>query len=404
MIKRLQKKFIMISMLSIIVVIGSIFGVIIVENYTRTNRQIDGILNMISENDGKIPEYKPRNDELADIITKETQFSTRYFIIRMNENNEIIETNMQHIASVGPEETNDILEEVMEKGKDKGYYKNYKYQITEQEDGKLAVFLDCTFQINNLKSTIEQSITIIIIGMIIVFIIISFLSKKALTPIIENMEKQKQFITNAGHELKTPVAVIIANADVMEMTSSKENLEWIKSIKNQALRLDMLIKSLLNLANIEEKSTKTNYTEFSITEIIKEEIKEFKAMAKNKQIKYEQQNDILMYADINSIKQLITILLDNALKYTQEDGIIEIKTEKQGKNVKIQFANTCDNVKSINTKKIFDRFYRGDKSRSKSKEGYGIGLSIAKSIVEAHKGKITVEINKKDMICFTVII
>ena len=178
MIKRLQKKFIMISMLSIIVVIGSIFGVIIVENYTRTNRQIDGILNMISENDGKIPEYKPRNDELADIITKETQFSTRYFIIRMNENNEIIETNMQHIASVGPEETNDILEEVMEKGKDKGYYKNYKYQIAEQEDGNLAVFLDCTFQINNLKSTIEQSITIIIIGMIIVFIIISFLSKR----------------------------------------------------------------------------------------------------------------------------------------------------------------------------------------------------------------------------------
>ena len=111
-----------------------------------------------------------------------------------------------------------------------------------------------------------------------------------------------------------------------------------------------------------------------------------------------------MYADVNSIKQLVTILLDNALKYTPENGVIEIKIEKQNKSTKIQFINTCENAKSINTKKMFDRFYRGDKSRSKSKEGYGIGLSIAKSIVEAHKGKISADINKEGKICFTIII
>ena len=403
MIRNLKTKFILISMLSIILVTGSIFGVIIFENYTRTNRQIDGMLNLISENDGRFPEYRPRNDELAEIITQETQFTTRYFIIKMDENEEIIEANMQHIAAINQEEALQIVDEVMDKEKNIGYYENYKYEITSKDYGKLIVFLDCTIQLNNLKSIIEQSIIIIFTGLVIVFIFVSILSKKALTPIIESIEKQKQFITNAGHELKTPVAVIMANADVMEMTS-KENLEWIRSIKNQATRLDILIKSLLSLANIEEKGAKINYVDFSITDVVKDEIQEFKAMAQNKKIIFNSEKNIHMYADVNSIKQLVTILLDNALKYTPENGVIEIKIEKQNKSTKIQFINTCENAKSINTKKMFDRFYRGDKSRSKSKEGYGIGLSIAKSIVEAHKGKISADINKEGKICFTIII
>lgn len=195
----------------------------------------------------------------------------------------------------------------------------------------------------------------------------------------------------------------MANADVLEMTS-KENNELVRSIKNQAKRLDTLIKSLLNLANVEERRIDINYTEFSITDMIQEEIKEFKALVHNKEIIYNCSQNVIIRADSNSIKQLITILLDNAIKYTPDDGKIEIKTEKQGKNVKIQFANNCENIKDINTNKIFDRFYREDKSRSKTKEGYGIGLSIAKSIVELHKGKITAEINKDNMICFTIII
>ena len=262
---------------------------------------------------------------------------------------------------------------------------------------------DCEEEIETLRSSVAKSITIITFGLIIVFIVISALTKRILKPIIANIENQKQFITNAGHELKTPLAVIMADVDVLEMTMGEEN-EWVNSIKSQANRLNVLVKSLLSLSNIEEGKQEFHTTQFSITKVIKESIQDFKALLQNKNVIFDDSKDVIINADLNMIKQLITIFLDNGIKYTPDNGTIEIKAEKQGKNVKLEFSNTCENVRSINTKKLFERFYRGDKSRNKTKEGYGIGLSIAKSIVDIHKGKISAFITKDDRICFRVII
>ena len=374
------------------------------DNYRTVNQQIDGILNMISENDGQIPEYTQRDDYLADVITRETRYSTRYFYIKTDNSNNITETNMKKIASISSEEAEEIIKDILKSNQDTGYYDNFKYKITQTENGKLIVVLDCTYQLNSLSVLMKKSSIIISIGLIIVYVIVFSLSKRVLKPIIENIEKQKQFITNAGHELKTPVAVIVANADVLEVISNEESKESIKSIKKQAKRLNNLIKTLLNLANVEERNTKINYTEFSITDIVKEEISEFKALAQNKEFIYDDTKNVLMKGYVNSISQLVTIFIDNAVKYTPENGTIKIVTEKAGKSTKIQFMNTCEDVKNIDTSKLFDRFYREDKARTPKKEGYGIGLSIAKSIVEMHKGKVTAEINKDNMICFTIVI
>lgn len=403
MIKKLKRKFILIAMVATIVVTSSIYAIIVLANYIVMNKQFDGLLDLISENDGEIPEYQQRNDDLSGFITQETEFSTRYFIVKTDNEGNVIETNMQHIAAVEQGDVQEILEQVLKNNEDSGYYNNYKYKITQKDEGKLIVFLDCTMQLNNFKTSTEKAIFIIAVGLLIVFIIISILSKRVLSPIIRNIEKQKQFVTNAGHELKTPVAIIMANADVLEITSTEEN-EAVQSIKKQAKRLDTLIKSLLNLANVDERKIEVNYTEISVTDMIKEEISQFKALAQNKEIIYNTNKDVKIKGDSNSIKQLITILLDNAIKYTPENGKIEINTEMQGKKVKIQVANDCENVKNINTDKIFDRFYREDKSRSQAIEGFGIGLSMAKSIVELYNGRISAEINKENMICFTVII
>ena len=402
MIQKLQRKFILIAMLSSIVVTFSIFGIIVFNNYKTIDRQNDGLLNMITENNGKMPEYKPRNDYMANVITKESQFTTRYFYIKLDTDGELKETNLQNIAAISKEEAEKMLSKIKEKNKETGYYNNFKYKITQKEDGELIVILDCQSQLNNWKSITEKSVIIIVAGLSIVFIIISVLSKKVINPIVENMEAQKQFVTNAGHELKTPVAVILANMDVMEMKVGEDD-KWVKSTKKQAKRLDSLIKSLLSLAKVEEGETKINYSEFSITKIIQDEINEFKSLAQKKKFIFDNK-EVLINADVNSISQLVTIFIDNAVKYTPDNGTIKIVTEKIGKNTKIQFMNNCENVKLIDTKKLFDRFYREDKARTQGKNGYGIGLSIAKSIVEMHKGKIEAEITKDEMICFTIII
>ena len=402
MIKNLQRKFILIAMLATIIITGTIFGIIAIESYRETNMQTDALINLIVENNGSIPDFKSKTENA--FITKETKYSTRYFTFTINNSNEIENSNMQNIAAVSLEDAKKILENVLTKNRKTGFYGNYKFKIVQINDNKrLVVFLDCTLQRESQNSMIKKSLVVMGIGYIVVFFAISIFSKIALKPFVKNMEQQKQFITNAGHELKTPLAVIIADIDVLELTTGEDN-EWVASIKNQAYRLNVLIKNLLKLANIEESRNQLELTEFSLTNMVKETINDFKALLQNREIKFDENKDIKISADETSIKQLITIFLDNAIKYTDENGIIDIKIDKQGRFTKFEIANTYQNINKINVNKLFDRFYRGDKSRNKKKEGYGIGLSIAESIVDMHKGKINAYVKDKNMICFRVII
>ena len=400
MIRNLQIKFIIITMLAVMIISGSIFGIIIAQNYRTTNQQTDAILRLIAENEGQMPEYKERNDEYSKYITKETKFSTRFFTVEIDENGNIVDTNTKNIATVT---SNDIETMVQNIDNKTGYYDNFKYHVIYKNSGKLIIFLDCTMQIRNLKYTTTRSINIIIVGWAVVLIVVSLLSKKILKPITQNIEKQKQFITNASHELKTPLAVITADIDVLEMSVGEEN-EWLQSIKGQTNRLNTLIKSLLNLAKVEEGNNNLEITKFSITDVINEQINDFKPLLQNKKIELDSTNNVEVSADINMIKQVIVILIDNAIKYTQDDGTIKIATEKQGNKTKIEVCNTCKDIKKVNIDRVFDRFYRDDKSRNKKKEGYGIGLSIAKSIIDVHKGKISACVNNENMICFKIVI
>lgn len=208
-------------------------------------------------------------------------------------------------------------------------------------------------------------------------------------------------MTNASHEFKTPLAVVTADIDVLEMTVGEDN-EWLQSIKNQIKRLDTLTKTLLTLANVQDGKARLQTSKFSITKVINEVIDELKILIGERKIVFENQADVMINADKNMIKQLVNILFDNAIKYTEEDGEIIIKTSKKGRVAKFEISNTCENAENIDTKKLFERFYREDQSRSK-KQGYGIGLSIAQSIVDIHKGKISTGV-RKGMIYFRVTI
>jgi signal transduction histidine kinase len=221
-------------------------------------------------------------------------------------------------------------------------------------------------------------------------------------PFIESMEKQKQFITDAGHEIKTPLAIISANADVLELTGGES--EWITSIRNQTNRLDKLVRNLLTLSKMEEGKIELVFTDFDISKAVLEITEPFKAIgeAQNKKFLMEIEPGIIFHGDQGSIHQLVSTLVDNAMKYSDEKGTIKITLSSSKKGIKLQVYNTVEELNIDNLDKLFDRFYRADSSRSRETGGYGIGLSIAKSIAEAHHGRISAKSEDGKSICFTV--
>ncbi len=403
MIGKLRRKFVAFAMLSIMLVTLLIFGVITIDMKIRQDSSLDAVLNYISENGGTMPEYNDMHNN--SYITPETRFSTRYFVILLDENNAPVDKNMEHVASIDEKSAIDAAVKVVESGGKRGYYGLYRYLITVHGDHKTAIFLDARTQINSFDVFINKAIIIIALGLLITLVVASILSKKATGPVIESIEKQKQFITNAGHDLKTPVAVILADTEVLEFQLGEDD-EWVKSIKNQAKRLDTLIKSLLNLAKVDENNKKRpELVQFDLATVVQEEIDGIKVLAKDKQIVYNKPDkEYLITRDKTGISQVITILLDNAIKYAPVGTEIKVTVGKYGKNnVKLQISNKYEG-KKIDSNKLFDRFYRADKSRNTRREGYGIGLSMAKSIVEANRGRINCNIDNNDYINFIVIL
>ena len=239
---------------------------------------------------------------------------------------------------------------------------------------------------------------------LLILIPVYWLSKWAIRPIATNMQKQKQFITDAGHELKTPLAIISANTEVLEMCEGEN--EWLTSIKNQTVRMDGLVKNLVTLAKADESKIKRQTAKFNLSKAVSETASGFETAAKlaNRNFAINVTESIYYRGEESELRQLISILCDNAIKYSDEQGIISLNLYKSGKSVVIEMYNTCEYVDPESVKSIFDRFYRADQSRSRETGGYGIGLSIAKAIVERHRGKIRAFTNGTTAITFKIVL
>lgn len=399
MIKQLQKKFVFIAMCSFFIVIICIIGGINIAVASHENEETENILNILSYNDGKFPKnqahdsFDKRNHLFDfDIMTPETPFETRFFTVMVDSDDKVIRLDTGHIAAVSSEEAMEIALELLESGSTSGSYGSYKYRVTEKSYGKLIIFVDRSSQLQTLSAYLIWSCSIGVVSLLIVFILVSLLSRRAIKPVIENMEKQKQFITDAGHEIKTPLAIISANADVLELDTGKS--EWIDSIRNQTKRLNSLVKSLLELSKVDEGKATMNMCMFSISDIIEHTVEDFQPIAKklDKNLVSEITPKLSIKGDCESIARLAGILIDNALKYSDENGTITVTLTHNNKGTILAVKNTGCTLKQNELSRLFDRFYRADSSRSRETGGYGIGLSLAKAIVEAHKGKISAKV------------
>lgn len=406
MIKKLQKKFILITMISLSLIILLLLGAINGINFYQMEQKTEETLQVLLENSGKFPQFDRKEPpynrpELGISMNEETPFETRYFTVKIKDDGSISEIDTGHIAAISSKDAKEYASEVISSKKNSGYKEIYKYAIREQDSGYILVFLDCRMEIQTSKALLLTSIIVALCILLLMFILVSFFSKRAINPIIETEKKQKQFITDAGHEIKTPIATISANADVLELTCGQN--EWITSIRNQTRRLDRLVKNLLILAKMEE-DINLSFSEINLSEAVYETANSFKAVAQmnKKNLELDIAKDLIIMADEASIVQLISTLIDNSIKYSDEKGRIRVSLVLEKKEIKLEVYNTITDIDTHNLNRLFDRFYRDDSSRSRETGGYGIGLSIAASIVKAHKGNISVRSDDGQSICFTV--
>ena len=252
----------------------------------------------------------------------------------------------------------------------------------------MMIFVDCGRNLHAARSFLLTSVGISLAGFVAVSLLLYILSARIVKPISDAYEKQAQFITNASHDLKTPITIIDADADVLEMELGEN--EWLQDIGRQTRRLAGLIDELVCLSRMEEKDAHIQMIDFPVSDVVSETAQSFEAaaIAQEKILTIEIQPMLSLCGDEKAMRQLTSILLDNALKYSTDKGTISLSLKKSDRFVCLSVCNTCDPVSPEDIKHLFDRFYRADKSRNSQTGGYGIGLSIAKAIVTAHKGTI----------------
>ena len=398
MIAEIKKKYIAAVMLSVIAVLGIIVAFINTVNYFYTNERSEIRLDFIARTDNLFPETEQlpgedgevtEDEEENDIIDEETPFDTRYFTVTFRNDGAIIGTDIQRVKRVTNEQAIVYAAAVFQEESQAGYYEDYKYRAIHHEEKVIYIFLDASRELASFRSFLTSSIIISAIGAVIIFAFLIILANFIFKPIIESYEKQKRFITDAGHELKTPLAIIEANAEVIEMENGGS--EWIESIKKQTGRLAKLTESLVTLSRMEEAVGSSTHSIFSLSDTVSEIAESWRIVAESKgrSLIHYTEPEILMKGSKNDIAQLVSILLDNAVKYSSDTGDITLNLEKTAAGAALTLSNQVDEIEIGSQNVLFNRFYRRDSSRNSGKGGFGIGLSMAKSIVQNHKGKIS---------------
>lgn len=404
MIKRLKRKFIAIAMVSVIVVLTVIMAAINIANFVSIDSNAQERIEILSENGGKFEE-KPflRGNGFRDKkLSPEMPFETRYFTVTLDSSANVSEINTGKIVAVSSSDAEEYAKKIYQENRESGFIENYKYTRINKDGKIMYIFLDIGRELDTFYSFLTASVIISFAGSLLVFIMVLIFSSIAVRPVAQSYDKQKRFITDASHEIKTPLAIIDANSEVIEMIDGEN--EWTQSIRKQVKRLTALTEKLVYLSRMDEEGYEMQMESFDISQSIEEmtELFETSSKARGITLKTETENGSDYYGNEAAIRQLISIMMDNALKYTKENGVIEVKLKAVGKNRIITFYNTVEEIEKGKLDFLFERFYRLDKSRNSETGGHGIGLSVAKAIAEAHGGKISAESMDGKSILFTV--
>ncbi len=391
MIYRLRKKFIGICVLSFLAVFLIVIALIYVATAIQTNRTLDSHADMISQNDGRFPDFneqRPGGDRppLPDGFNRESPFTTRYFTVRFDSISGRVSVDTRQIASVTEAEAVAYAQGALKNGGERGWVDHYRYKIYNTEAGTAIVFVSGVTAKENSRNFMLGTLSVFSLCSVFIIILIVFVSQRAVRPAAESYEKQKQFITNANHELKTPLTLIRTNLDILE--SQLGPSEWITDIREESLLMSELVNRMVLLARMDEEGTAPERKEFSLTDAVEDTVSAFLLSIERsgKQLISSIHPSSVYLGDEAAIRQVVSILMDNALKYCDDGG--EIRVTLAGDHHPIlTVENSYAAVDGVELDRLFDRFYRADKARTYG-SGFGIGLSMAKAIVEKHRGSI----------------
>lgn len=420
--RRLRRKFILVAMGAVTVVLTLIIAGINIVNYSHVCKMADARLDYIlagkdgidwgDESKAEPANGKDAGDSQAGVrirhfegMTAESPFDTRYFTVTIDAG-QVADVNTARIAAVGAKRAASIAARLHAKGWTSGFSGNYRYTTDVQDDEITYVFVDCSRELASFHSFLSASVAISCIGWLAVLAIVTVASGAVIRPMVESYSKQKRFITDASHEIKTPLAVIDAANEVQEIESGES--EWTQSIHEQVARLTALTERLVFLARMDEGSAGFTMASIDLSEAVDKAAAPFESVAvsRGKRLSMSVATGVRAHADAAAVTQVVELLLDNATRYASEDSVIELSlravSRGAGKgSAELVVSNAVDELPEGDLDRLFDRFYRADVSRSSKTGGSGVGLSVVRAIAEAHGGSATVS-GHDHQITFTV--
>lgn len=431
--KRLRIKFIIVAMVSVVVVLAGIVTAINVANYLNVCEQADAKLELLAQNDGQFPESltkaaEPDGDlqkgqgqedpgkgqadpgsgpgkdgSLGKGMSAETPFETRYFTVSIDSQGSVTAVNVNNIMAVSSSEAQEFAQQLFQGSSEKGFYGVYRYLAVSSDEQTMYLFLDCTNDLDNFQTFLLASVGISLVGALLVLVLVLVLSRFAVRPVEESYAKQKAFITDASHEIKTPLAVISAANEIQEMEQGET--EWTRSIAEQVQRLSGLTERLVQLARMDEGTYEMKRTEVDLSALVRETAEPFASLAvsRGKELALAVEPGVTCTGDAAALTQVVELLLDNATRYAKDGCTITVDLRKQGKRAKLSVSNAVEHMPQGNLDKLFERFYRDDSSRSSQTGGTGVGLSVVRSIAEAHGGTASVSA-EGNVITFAVLL
>ena len=409
MLRKLRERFILSAMAAFGIVMLMLVAGINALNYKVTVDRQDDMLAGIMEYE-QIRESRPPGDKppmISDMPWAdgpEADFTTRFFVVHCNGEGQLMDIFHEHISSVDQEEIRQEAERILSGHREKGYWKDYRYMVRQEDAGVTIIFLNVFREQRLIRSLFWVSVVTALLSFCVVLALTVFFSGRAIRPYLRKIERQKRFITDAGHELKTPLTSISTSADILEM--ELEGDEWVENIKKQTARMTRLVSDLVALSRLDEETPFPEKEEFSISDAAWETAEAFgaAAQAKGKTCMQQIEENLRFTGDRAAIQRLLSILLDNAVRYGAEGGEIRLEVFRRHNRIYLMVSNPCDVEKIPDLNRLFDRFYRPDEARSSDAGGTVIGLSMARAIAEAHGGKITAESRDGRIIIFKVVL